>query len=112
MKKGKILWGLKLLVGIILIAALYRQINQGQLVSEALRNANWFNILIAFLLMPLNVFIQFIKWRYLLRIRYREVESGPILKSLLFGFTLGFISPGNVGELARGLYFKKYDRLT
>jgi uncharacterized membrane protein YbhN (UPF0104 family) len=33
------------------------------------------------------------------------------LKSLLFGSTLGFITPGNLGELARGLYFGNQSRL-
>jgi len=41
---------------------------------------------------------------------YPEISGWLIIKSILFGVTLGLVTPGNLGELGRGLYFKNYDR--
>ncbi len=111
MNKKQFLWILKFVVGLILLFVLYREVKKGHAILEAFREANWVNILICgFLLIP-NFLLQFFKWRYMLRSRYPQVKSALALKSLLFGSTLGFITPGNLGELARGLFFKKYNRL-
>lgn len=111
MNKKQLLWLLKLVVGLILIFMLFREINKGQEILNAFKNANWVNVSIGLVLLLPNVLLQFLKWRYVLRTRYPEMGNGITLQSLLFGFTLGFITPGNLGELARGLFFKKYDRL-
>ncbi len=111
MTKKRILWILKLGVGVILFMLLYRQVNRGQAILDAFRSANWLNVLLCALLLIPNILLQFLKWRYILRSRFPNIRGGLAFKSLLFGSTLGFITPGNLGELARALYFKKYDKL-
>ncbi|GAB4379764.1 MAG: hypothetical protein Kow0042_29490 [Calditrichia bacterium] len=111
MKKKRLFWILKFAVGIVLISVLYREVNKGEAIISAFRGANWVNMLICFSLLIPNFFIQFLKWRYILRTRFPEIDNRIPLESLLFGATLGFITPGNLGELARGLFFQNYDRL-
>lgn len=111
MKKKKFIWILKLSVGVVLVYFLFREVNRGHAILYAFRRANWVNVSLGFILLIPNFFIQFYKWRYLLKNRFPEVESRTAFQSLLFGATLGFVTPGNLGELARALFFKKYDRL-
>jgi uncharacterized protein (TIRG00374 family) len=110
-KNIKIVWYLKLIVGFLLIYFLYRNIYQHQRITDVWNSAAPGYILAGFLLLFLNIIIQFIKWRYILRTYYPGISNILVLKSLLFGITLGFITPGNLGELARALYFKNYDRM-
>ncbi len=110
MTKKKFVWLLKIVVGIILVYAIYREVNKSDAVFKAFQEANWVNIFICVALLIPNFIIQFIKWRYILRNRFADVENKTVFQSLMFGATLGFITPGNLGELARALFFKKYDK--
>jgi len=71
----------------------------------------WLNIILGFILLLPNYFIQFLKWKYILKQALPDIHNSLVIKSLLFGSTLGFITPGNLGELARSLYFKDHSRL-
>ena len=95
----------------VLVYFLFREVNRGQAIINAFRRANWVNVSIGICLLLPNFFLQFYKWRYLLRNRFPDVRTRTAFQSLLFGATLGFVTPGNLGELARALFFKKYDRL-
>lgn len=110
MKNKKILWLLKLTVGIILLFFIYRNVYRHERFIDAFDDAAWLNVLIALILLIPNYGIQFLKWRYILRQALPDIPNAPVLKSLLFGSTLGFITPGNLGELARGLYFRNQSR--
>lgn len=101
----------KIAVGGVLLYVIYREVNQGHAILTAFRSANWINVFICALLLIPNFFFQYFKWRYLLRTRFPGVNNIVPLQSLLFGSALGFVTPGNLGELARGLFFKQYDRL-
>ncbi len=104
------MWLIKLLVGIALLFFIYQNVYRGQQILEVFSGANWLYTAVCLLLLLPNFFIQFLRWRYLLKIAFPDVKDAMVLKSLLFGTTLGFITPGNLGELARALYFKNHDR--
>jgi len=53
-----------------------------------------------------NLFLQFAKWRYLVRLIKPEVSLRELLTSLFAGFTLGLITPGRVGEFGRVVFVK------
>jgi len=101
---------LKIAVGCTLLIILYQRINDSEDILRAFRLINWHNIFICLFLLIPNFYIQFLRWRFLLRNYYPEVGNKDTLFSLLFGFTLGFITPGNLGELGRAIFFQKYDR--
>jgi uncharacterized protein (TIRG00374 family) len=110
LKNKKLLWLIKLLVGIALVFLIYQNVYHGQQVWQVFRQARWFYIFICLLLLFPNFFIQFLRWRFLLGRVFTDINDAMVLKSLLFGATLGFVTPGNLGELARALYFKNRDR--
>lgn len=110
-RRLKYIWFLKLLVGLLLLYFLYRNIYQKHRLVEVFSSASLKYLLLGFLFLFANFFVQFIKWRYILQTHDRHIPNSLVIKSLLFGVTLGFITPGNLGELARALYFKNYNRL-
>ena len=67
---------------------------------------------LAFLLSGLNLFLQFLKWRYLVRLIKPDVPASEILTSLFAGFTFGLITPGRVGEFGRVVFIKNKPYIT
>ncbi len=110
MRHKKILWILKLLVGVLLIGLIYSNVAKKTSIVEAFTSANPIYISLGFLLLIPNLLAQFLKWRYLLNGHFENMNNALVMKSLLFGATLGFVTPGNMGELGRGLYFKDHNK--
>lgn len=75
-------------------------------IKSAFRSARLTCILIALLLLIPNIYIQFYKWRYLVRLLKPPVTNREIFQSLLAGFTFGFITPGRIGEFGRAFFIK------
>jgi len=110
MRHKKIIWILKLLVGVLLIGLICGQVAKKTSVFEVLTTTNPGYLFLGFILLIPNLLIQFLKWRYLLNGHFENIDNALVIKSLLFGATLGFITPGNLGELGRGLYFKEHNK--
>lgn len=94
---------LKLVVTVLVMAMLIRNISIGSLIS-AFAQANHLYIIVALLLVVPNIYIQYYKWYFLLRLIKPDVRSKESLFSLLAGFTFGFITPGRIGEFGRAFY--------
>jgi len=75
-------------------------------ILEAFKSAKMLYILLAFMLLMPNIYIQFYKWRYLVRLLKPEVTNRETFQSLLAGFTFGFITPGRLGEFGRAFFIK------
>jgi len=104
-RRKHIFFGIKILISVLVLAVLIRKISFLEL-SNALMAADRRLILIATSLLALNLFLQAQKWRQLLRLEKPDVGYGGVLSSLLAGLTLGFITPGRLGELGRGFFIK------
>jgi len=70
----------------------------------AFDSAKLFCIFIALGLLIPNIYVQYIKWRYLVRLLKPDVPNREVLQSLLAGFTFGFITPGRLGEFGRAFF--------
>lgn len=70
--------------------------------SQHLHSDRLYLFLIAVLLMPVNWGLETIKWRRLLR---SEVKFSRLLKSIIAGITIGFVTPGRTGEFAGRVMF-------
>jgi uncharacterized membrane protein YbhN (UPF0104 family) len=112
MKNNRWIYWLKLFAGIVLLIILYRKINHRESILEAFLVTDWLNIVICGLLLIPNVFLAFLKWRYLLKNRFSDITDREAFGSLLFGYTLGLVTPGRLGELGRGLFFTNKNKLT
>lgn len=84
---------------------LARRLQVGELAS-AFESAKLFCILLALMLLIPNIYIQFFKWRYLVRLLKPGVTNREAFQSLLAGFTFGFITPGRLGEFGRAFFIK------
>ena len=114
MKKLKIsnwIYWLKFAIGILLVVVIFRKINQNESVFAVLTNANLIYVLLSLVLLIPHVFVAFLKWRYLLRISFPNASNKETFGSLLFGITLGMVTPGNIGELGRGLFFQDKSKM-
>ena len=112
MKNNRWIYWLKLLAGIVLLIVLYRKISQRDSIIEAFQVTDWFNIFLCALLLIPNIFLAFLKWFYLLKNRFENVSAKETFGSLLFGYTLGLMTPGRLGELGRGLFFTNRNKFT
>lgn len=114
MKKLKIknwIYWLKFVIGILLVVMIFRKINQNESVFGVLTNANLIYVFFSLILLIPHVYIAFLKWRYLLRISFPNASNKETFGSLLFGITLGMVTPGNIGELGRGLFFQDKSKM-
>ncbi len=79
---------------------------QGEEIISAFRSARISLIVLALLLLIPNIYLQFFKWRYLVRLLKPDVANREIIQSLFAGFTFGFITPGRLGEFGRAFFIK------
>ncbi len=80
-----------------LLTALVFYVDVDALRQSVLR-ANALYLIIGASLVVANLGLQFLRWRYLLRLISTEVPGSKILTSLFIGYSAGFFTPGQVGE--------------
>lgn len=105
LSKRRILFLAKLLVALLVMTVLVRRIHPVR-IWGALSNARLGCFTVALALSIPNLYLQFAKWRYLVRLIKPKVSVRELLTSLFAGFTLGFITPGRVGEFGRVVFVK------
>jgi len=88
---------LKLLIGIGLMVALVLYIDVKAL-RESVLHANVVYLIIGAVLVVANTGLQFLRWRYLVRLIGSGISDKDIFSSLFIGFSAGFFTPGQVGE--------------
>ncbi len=112
MRRHRWLYWIKVLAGVALVVILFQKINQRDSILAILRVVDWMKVGICAALVIPNISVAYLKWHYLLKKRFNDVSRREVFGSLLFGYTLGLITPGRLGELGRGLFFQDKDRLT
>ncbi len=70
---------------------------------------DWKYLLAALIALPLWLGLRALKWRALLRTADATVNFRDALRSYLGGLPLGMVTPGRMGEFARGLYLPQPD---
>jgi uncharacterized membrane protein YbhN (UPF0104 family) len=105
----KLLYFLKLGLAALLLWMLVHKIDPHNL-KMAFLNAQFRYIFLAFILVIPNIYVQFLKWRYLLRLAKPEVTNFEASSSLFAGFALGFVTPGRIGEFGRALFIDNCSR--
>lgn len=99
---------LKVVVAGLMMTVLVQKISVAKL-SDAIRSADNVWIVMAAVLMPLNLYLQFFKWRLLVHRENLLVKKRHILYSLLVGMALGLVTPGRVGDFGRTFFIKRAD---
>jgi len=73
-------------------------------IFEAFAQAKISWILISFLLLPLNLFLQFLRWKSFVTICNEKVSNTEILKSILYSFSYSIFTPARLGEIGRAFH--------
>lgn len=110
MARKNLFWAIKILITLIILYVLVKKIEPAA-IFEALRNAKGGYVLLAALLFPVNIALQYLKWRLLLTTLKPRTGFLEVLGSLLVGITLGLATPGRLGELGRMFAVRGVDRL-
>lgn len=104
MRRTIIFWA-KVAIGFGLFGLMFILVEPTSIVT-AFRSANFTAVAIGGLLMPLNIYLQEYKWRYLVRLVKPDVKVIETLGSLLVGYAFGIITPGRIGEYSRSLFIR------
>jgi len=108
--KNKWLYWFKIILGVGILSVLYSQISRTDSIGKAFLSTDWVNVTLCIVLLIPNIYLAFLKWFYLLHKKFPDISAGEVFGSLLFGYTLGLITPGRLGELGRGLFFQQRDK--
>lgn len=99
-----------ILVGII-IFIIWDKLSQINFNNFSFSDVNLFPIIFAFLLMPLNWFLESIKWGKLLD-NIQKLSLSEKFKSVFFGQAFGFVTPNRLGDYGgRLMYILKENRI-
>lgn len=90
---------MKIAVTAGLLTGLLLYIDVGK-ITESVRTADPTLLTAGILLAVANTGIHFFRWRYLLRLLSERISNADVMTSLLVGFSAGFFTPAQVGEIA------------
>ena len=106
---ARIVFSVKICVAAALIWLLVERINYAEF-AAAFYNMDWRFFMAAILLMPFNIYGQIVKWRFLLKHLKKGITWKECALSLLAGITLGFVTPGRLGEFGRAFFVEDVPR--
>jgi len=69
-----------------------------RVIVEALSSVNYLYLSIAVILSVVNIYLQFFRWKILVKNESASINEKSILKSLLIGFSAGTFTPARAGE--------------
>jgi len=101
---------LRFAVTILVLFILILHVGKIEEIGQALLDIRISFVILTFFLMSLNIYVQYKKWLYILRIYYNDISRLDVFGSILGGFTLGLITPGRLGELGRSLFLRHLDK--
>lgn len=93
----------KIIISILFLVFLFYIIKPQQILS-AMRNADAVWIILALLLLPLNMFLQSLRWKVLVTLSKEKVSNKEILSSILYSFSYSIFTPARLGEIGRAFH--------
>ena len=100
---------IKLSATALILAILLARVEPSKIIRALTEMDRAFLVAAVLLLIP-NLAVQGAKWRYMVRSIKPTVTLREVWSSLLVGFSFGLITPGRVGEVARGLCIRNESR--
>jgi uncharacterized membrane protein YbhN (UPF0104 family) len=109
--KAVILVITKIIIALGLLIYLIYAVNFQEILA-AIKQANVYFILTAFLLSLVNIYLQFYKWKITANVVLQENHNSKIWLSLFYGFSAGVFTPARIGEyFGRAIVFKNHSLL-
>jgi uncharacterized membrane protein YbhN (UPF0104 family) len=104
--KSKIIIAVKIIIAAGLLIYLIKQVNFNEIIN-AIKDADVLFILGALLLLVLNLYLQYWKWKVVCTDVLGINDKKRVLTSLFYGFSAGSFTPGRIGEyFGRALSFR------
>ena len=99
----------KILIAVLVVSLLVQKIQIENLLA-ALSQSQRIFILLALLILPINLLLQFLKWRLVVRREKTNVPAATLWSSMFVGLSLGLVTPGRVGDFARTAFVKNVNK--
>jgi uncharacterized protein (TIRG00374 family) len=102
------------LVFLLTAAFLYfflRSIKDWRKVLEYVANVDWRWALAALVATPVHFFTRGLRWKYLLHHEKRDIRFDSLWKGNVVGFTVTYIFPGRLGEIAKPLFVARREKM-
>jgi uncharacterized protein (TIRG00374 family) len=111
MRKKLLFFIFKLITALVTMLILVKTVNF-QEIGKAFRNPYnpVFIYLSLFLLIP-NLFLQWYRWHYLIKLIHNKISIKESISSFFCGMVIGFVTPGRFGELGRPLFLDNVDKI-
>lgn len=111
LRSPRVILAVKGILSLVIFGYILYRVQPAALAASVVHGNAIMLVLALCLLLP-NLFLQFWKWRSLLRTRHATIANGEAARSMFIGFTLGIVTPARVGELAgRALAVESVDRM-
>ena len=94
---------LKIIFTILFLIFLFYFVKPNQ-IFKAFANAKFLWIFLALLLLPLNLFLQFLRWKFLVILSNEKVKNREVIKSILYSFSYSIFTPARLGEIGRAFH--------
>lgn len=102
---------LKFLVGVIILIVIIRIVDLKAII-ESFRKPDYpLFLYLAVILLPVNLFLQWYRWHFLLDVARAGSRKRDSWLGLLAGMTLGFVTPARLGEAGRIFFVSQERRL-
>jgi uncharacterized membrane protein YbhN (UPF0104 family) len=109
--KTVLLISAKVIIALGLLIYLIYAVNFQEILT-AIKQANVYLIVTAFLLSAVNIYLQFYKWKITANVVLQENHNSKIWLSLFYGFSAGVFTPARIGEyFGRAIVFKNQSLL-
>ncbi|MEA3475135.1 MAG: lysylphosphatidylglycerol synthase domain-containing protein [Candidatus Cloacimonadota bacterium] len=99
----------KIIISSLFLIFLFYFVKPNQIL-QALGQANLFWVLLALLLLPINLSLQFLRWKSLVVIGNKNVPNSEILKSIFYSFSYSIFTPARLGEIGRAFHISDSKR--
>lgn len=103
------LW-IGLLVGALCLYLAFREVDFGQM-WVSLKNANYWYLLPAILILFFSHFLRALRWRYLLD-PIRRVDTPSLFSSLIIGYGANTVTPAHLGEFLRAYVLSRKRKIS
>jgi uncharacterized membrane protein YbhN (UPF0104 family) len=101
----------KVIIGFMVVYYLLVKLDFSSIYNSALR-ANMLFILIALMLLPVNIYFQFLKWQLSCNYFLNFYDKKRIWTSLFTGFSAAMLTPARIGEyMGRGIDLKEQNKV-
>ncbi|NUN09344.1 MAG: flippase-like domain-containing protein [Ignavibacteriaceae bacterium] len=89
---------LKIIIAIVVLYVIIRKIGTNDIL-RILKGADLYLLSVAVLLMPLNIFLQYFRWRIFCVNTLKETSRKAAFFSVVEGISIGLFTPARIGEI-------------